>query len=129
MPAQGIGFAIAINTAKPVAEQIIATGHAVHPYLGVYLAPLTPSLAAQSRTTARRGALVIQVSQGGPAAQAGLQAGDVVTAIESQQVSDPADIGRDLLGRQPGDRVTLTVVRGSEQRTVSVTLGEGPRGG
>ncbi len=124
--AQGIGFAIAIATAKPIADQLVSSGHAVHPYLGISYVPLSPSLAAQLGTNEKKGDVVAQVASGSPAEKAGLQTRDVITAIDGAQVQDESTLARVLNQHQPGDTVTLTVDRGDKISDVKVTLGEMP---
>jgi serine protease Do len=127
--AQGIGFAIATASARPIADQLVGSGRAVHPFLGIQYAPLTPAMAAQLGTTAQTGIVVGAVLQGSPAAVAGLQRGDVITAVNGQPLTDESSLAQMLSQRQPGDTVPLTVVRGAQSQDVSVTLGEMPQSG
>jgi serine protease Do len=125
--AQGIGFAIAIATAKPIADQLVSTGRAVHPFLGIQYAPLTPAIAAQlGASNVQNGAVVGAVSPGSPAASAGLQARDIITAVDGQPLQEESSLAQLLSQHQPGDKVTLTVVRGGQQQPVEVTLGQAP---
>jgi S1-C subfamily serine protease len=125
--AQGIGFAIAIDTAKPIADQLVASGHAVHPYLGIGYGPLTPALAVRlgvSDTT--NGVVVGQVAPGSPAETAGLQPGDVITAVDGKPLDSESSLAEQLSQHKPGDMVTLTVVRKGQSQSVPVTLGTAP---
>jgi serine protease Do len=124
--AQGIGFAIAIQTAKPIADQLVTSGHAVHPFIGISFGPLTPGLARQLGTTAQNGEVIGQVAQGSPAQQAGLRPGDVITAIAGQQIADESTLPQVLSQHQPGDMITLTIIRGGQQQDVQLTLGQSP---
>jgi serine protease Do len=124
--AQGIGFSIAIATAKPIADQIVATGKVIHPYLGIRYVPLNPAISVQIGITAREGALVVQVVPGSPAANAGLQPNDVITAIDNQPLNTESALAQTVSSHKPGDTVTLTVLRGSQKLTLTVTLGEMP---
>ena len=124
--AQGIGFAIAIATARPIADQLVSKGRAVHPYLGIQYGALTPAIAAQLRTSVHNGAVVGSVVPGSPAAAAGLRAGDIITAINGQPLEEESSLAQILGQRLPGDTATLTVVRGGQSQDVSVTLGEAP---
>jgi S1-C subfamily serine protease len=124
--AQGIGFAIAIATAKPIADQLVSSGHAVHPFLGISYVALTPSLAAQLGTNAQSGIVVGAVMPGSPADTAGIQPRDVITAIDGQQLTDESSLAQTLSQHKPGESVTLTVERGGQQQDVSVTLGNAP---
>ena len=108
----GIGFAVPSNTVHNVVSQLIASGRATHPFLGVKLAD-----------AAGGGARIESVSSGSPAARAGLRGGDVVTAAGGSNVASADDLVSAIESRRPGDTVTLTVRRGSGTQTVTVTLG------
>jgi serine protease Do len=125
--AQGIGFAIAIGTAKPIADELVASGRAVHPFLGIQYAPLTPSIAAQLGIPGQTGIVVGGVVQGSPAAAAGLRPRDVITAIDGQSITDESTLALMLNQHKPGDSVSLSVLRGGQQQTVSATLGDLPQ--
>jgi serine protease Do len=120
--AQGIGFAIAINTARPIAEELVATGKVSHPYLGVSYAPLTRALAAQLGVEPRPGLVIAEVATNSPAAQAGLRPRDVIIAGD-RPIADENSLGRSMSRRRPGEKLALQVVRGSDTFAVSVTLG------
>jgi len=119
--AQSIGFAIAINGVKSVIDQAIAHPSAPVAYLGVSSSPVAVGSAAT------HGALVVALSPGGPAAVAGIKAGEIITAFGGKSVSGPDDLGTDIAARRPGDRVAVEVVDASgHSRTVTVTLGTRP---
>ncbi len=124
--AQGIGFAISIATAKPIADQLIKTGHVNHPYLGITYEPLNPAIAAQLGISQTQGALIGNIVPGSPADLAGLQANDVITAVNNQKLVQDSDLGLFLNSHKPGDKVTLTVVRGNKTENIQVTLGTMP---
>ncbi len=124
--AQGIGFAISINAARPIAGQLASEGRVSHPFLGIAYGLLTPALAAQLDLPAKQGVVISQVVRGAPAAQAGLQPKDVITAVDGQPIVDETTLGRALSQRKPGERAQLTVARGTERLTIDVTLGERP---
>jgi len=127
--AQGIGFAISINGAKQIAEQLVATGHATHPFLGISYAALSPALARQLGTQQTKGVVVGQVVPGSPAARAGLQRLDIITQIDQTPITDESTLGEVLNSHKPGDTVTLTVQRdGQGTQQIKVTLGERPTG-
>jgi 2-alkenal reductase len=112
----GIGFAIASDAVKPLVEQIIANGKVSRAYLGT-----------SSRPLLRGGQYVESVEADGPAATAGLEAGDVITGLDGQEVDARHPFLNMLIfDHQPGDKVELTVDRDGEQLTVDVTLGERP---
>ncbi|HVC80280.1 MAG TPA: trypsin-like peptidase domain-containing protein [Chloroflexota bacterium] len=126
--AQGIGFAIPSNRVKFIADQIIKSGKVLHsqlPYLGVSrLQVLTARLAAQQGLNVEGGVLVGEVIPNGPAAKAGLQAGEVLVRLGGTALVD-ADSFADALARlKSGQRVQATVASASGQRTVTITLGE-----
>ncbi|HZU06467.1 MAG TPA: trypsin-like peptidase domain-containing protein [Chloroflexota bacterium] len=125
--AQGIGFAIAINTAKPIAEQLVTLGRAVHPYLGIVFQWVGGASARQLRSDGQQGVLIERVQPGSPAAQAGLQRGDIITQVDGQLLRDEATLPKEIQKHRPGDTLELTVVRGDTERTVRVTLAERPR--
>jgi S1-C subfamily serine protease len=127
VPAQGIGFAIAINTARPIAEQLAATGRAVHPFLGIGYAPLNPAIAARAGVPSnQKGAIVGSVVPGSPAARAGLQAGDVITQIDSTALTSDSSLAETLSRHKPGDTVPVSVLRRGQTVNAQVTLGESP---
>jgi len=114
----GVGFAIPSDTAQRVAQQIIRTGSATHALLGV-----SAQTAAEQGSEVGEGAKVAQVADGGPAAQAGIQVGDVITAVGSREITTSTDLTAAVRSATPGDKVTLTVRRGSSTEQVDVTLG------
>jgi S1-C subfamily serine protease len=119
---QGIGFAIAINTAKKIANEIVTTGHATHPYVGIEYQPLSPAAAAQLNVTATQGALVESVVSGSPADTAGLQKGDIVTQIDGKDLTTDSAFAEAVDNHAPGDVVTLTVQRNGQTMSIKVTL-------
>lgn len=128
-PANGVGFAIPSNRVNFIATQIIATGKVAHTgraELGVQVADVDATLAAQDNLSVDHGALIVNVVSGGPAAQAGLQAGDVIVQVGSKAVNDTASLGDALSSYNPGQTVPVTVYRGSQQLTLNVKLGELP---
>jgi S1-C subfamily serine protease len=122
--AQGIGFSIAINTAKTIADQLVNTGKVVHPSLGIGYVPLNPAIAVQLGVNAKQGAVVLRVEPGGPAANAGLQRGDVITEVDGKALQGDSGLAEAISPHKPGDTVTLTVLRGSQSMQVKVTLGQ-----
>ena len=125
--AENIGFAIPSNTATSVADQIIANGEAVHPYLGVYLSDLTQETAQRFGSSVETGALVEQVEPGGPAADAGVRRGDVVIGAGPEEVRSSGDLISVLRNYQPGDTVELTLLRDGQKQEVRVNLAESPQ--
>jgi putative serine protease PepD len=135
----GIGFAVPSNTVKSVVSQILATGKVEHAYLGVGIATISQQLSSELGLPA--GVEVTQVTEGGPAARAGLRAadttanvagqqfptgGDVITAVDGQKVSTSDELQSAIGGKKPGDQVTITYSRDGSEHTVQVTLGTRP---
>src|SRR5690606_8246413 len=111
VPAEGIGFAIAITTAKPIADELVATGQVIHPFLGIRYVALTPAIAAQVGVEARSGVVVIETVPDSPAADAGIQARDVITQIDGIDLTTESALAEIINSHRPGDTITLTVVR------------------
>ncbi|HEV8638214.1 MAG TPA: trypsin-like peptidase domain-containing protein [Chloroflexota bacterium] len=127
--AQGIGFAIAINNAKPIIDELIASGRVTRPWLGVTAMTLTPAIAQQIGVPFVEGVILSEAAQGSPAARAGLRQGDVITALDGQPVKTTDDLGAALARKKVGDRVELTVRRGGQEQKVAVQLGARPAAG
>jgi putative serine protease PepD len=111
----GVGFAIPIDQAKVIASELINTGHATHPLLGVTLTDSTPSTGVDK-------AVVHAVTAAGPADKAGLKVGDVITAVNGQQTAGSDAVIAAVRTYQPGQRITVTYQRGGSTHTVPVTL-------
>jgi putative serine protease PepD len=109
----GVGFAIPINQARRVAQQIIRTGGSTFPVIGVQL----------DRMYDGDGARIAMVEGSGPARSAGLRVGDVIVRIDSRLMSDATDVITTIRSYAPGDVISITVSRGGGTRTVSVKLG------
>jgi 2-alkenal reductase len=140
--AAGVGFAIPINLATRSMRQLIGRGEVSYPYVGIKSDDVTPSVARRLGFGVRRGALIVRVLDGGPAARAGLRGGrgqvevdgrlvarggDVIVAIGGRQVRSKDDVARVLISRyEPGDTVSFTIVRDNKRRSVSVRLAERP---
>ena len=135
----GIGFAIPINTAKAVLGDLISIGHARWPSLGVHTLPIGPDLADQLGLAADSGLLIIQVTPGSAADHAGLRAGteraylgnvpilvggDLIVAVDGQEMQDQLDLSHIMQKHRAGDTVTVTIYRGKKRMDVRVTLGE-----
>jgi putative serine protease PepD len=112
----GIGFAVPANTVREVLPELERGAAPAHAYLGLSTAPAPGG-----------GAQVAEATPGGPAADAGLAAGDVVTEIDGDAINDPDDVVEAIEDHEPGDRVSVTVTRGGAERTVDVTLGQRPQ--
>jgi S1-C subfamily serine protease len=135
----GIGFAIPINTAKAVLDDLVTLGRVRRPSLGVRTLPIGPELADQLGLAADSGLLIVQVVPGSGADHAGLRAGteraylgntpimlggDLIVAVDGQQVQDQQDLSHSMQNHRAGDTVTVTIYRGKKRMDVKVTLGE-----
>jgi S1-C subfamily serine protease len=135
----GIGFAIPINTAKAVLNDLVTLGRVRRPALGVRTIPVDPDLADQMGLAADYGLLIVQVVPGGAADRAGLHGGneraflgnvpimvggDLIVAIDSEKVQDQQDLAQLMNKHRAGDTVRITVYRGKKKLDVDVTLGE-----
>ncbi|HEX5140821.1 MAG TPA: trypsin-like peptidase domain-containing protein [Dehalococcoidia bacterium] len=126
VPAQGIGFAISISSAKPIADQLVQNGSVQHAYLGVQYIPLSPAIAAQLGVNQQKGVVITGVVPGSPAQKAGLAQRDVVTQVDGQDLTGESDLARVVDQHKPGDKVTLTVISGGSEKKVDVTLEAAP---
>jgi S1-C subfamily serine protease len=137
----GIGFAIPINTAREVANEIEKNGHVEHAFLGINGGTITPSLARAVNLPVSKGVLVAEVVKGGPADKAGLEGGsteatiegarlqlggDIITEVDGVPVTSMEDVIDAVNGKKPGDELELTVQRQGETKKITVTLGNRP---
>ena len=135
----GIGFAIPINTAKAVLNDLMTLGRVRRPALGVRTIPIGPELADEMGLPVDYGLLIVQVTSGGSADQAGLRAGtekaylgntpimlggDLIVAIDDQKVQDEQDLSQMMDNHRAGDKVKITIYRNKKRLDVSVSLGE-----
>ncbi len=127
--AVSIGFAIPAPTVKDVVAELLESGDVDHAFLGVYPAPITAEIAERFELEAEEGILVLGVTPGSPAARAGVEAGDVIVAVERDGVTAIEDLYAALRRRDPGDRLELTLLRAGSRFTVSPTLGRLPSSG
>ncbi len=125
--AQSINFAIAINTAKPIADQLIKSGQVTYAYMGIGAYDNTPTLARRFNLANTPGVIVTTLDPQGPAAKAGLKQSDVITAINGTKVTSQGDLLKVLNQSKPGDVVTVTAARANGQsQDLKVTLGAAP---
>jgi serine protease Do len=120
---QGLSFAIPINEAIKVKDDLVKTGHVSRGRLGVAVQGLNQTLANSFGLTKPNGALVSSVDPGGPAAKAGLQPGDVITAVNGSPVADSTDLPSQVASLAPGSSATVTVWRDKASKDIKVTLG------
>lgn len=122
--AEGLGFAIPINTARAVADQIIKTGFFARPYLGIRWQAITPDIASMYNLPVQWGIYVSDVVSGSPAAGAGLKQGDIITGIGSVTLDETHSYMNTLFSYKPGDKLTISIMRNSKAMQIDVTLGQ-----
>jgi serine protease Do len=132
--AQNIGFSIPINDVKGLIDQVVKSGKFARPYLGVRYVPLTADVANQYGLSVQKGAFIApgsdpatpSVIAGGPADKAGLQEKDIITEVDGKPIDESHSLTSLLSPHQPGDKIILTVLRGSDSKKINVTLGTLP---
>jgi Do/DeqQ family serine protease len=132
--AQGLGFAIPINTVQRISSQLIETGRVEHAYLGIQMVTLSPEMKENINSDPNspftvqeeEGVLIARVMPNSPAAQGGLRAGDVITAIEGQPVMDGAEVQRVVEQSTVGQNLALTLRRDGREQTLNVRPGNMP---
>jgi S1-C subfamily serine protease len=122
--AEGLGFAIPSNIARSVVRNLIESGDARHPFLGIQYQALNPQLADQLGLSVTEGALLDAVLDGSPASQAGLRSGDVIVTLDGIQVNDRNSLVSLLLEHVAGETINLEVIRDGEVISTQLTLGE-----
>ena len=124
--AQNIGFAISSDTFGPIVDDLRQRGQRIESraYLGVVTQTLTPDIRARLGLAAASGALVFEVEPGSPADAADIRPGDVITALGGERVASSDALGTAVRRHRPGERVEVTVVRGTTSRTAAVTLAQ-----
>ncbi len=119
---QGIGFAIPVNMAKGIIEQLKASGEVTRGWLGVGIQDLTPELAEYYGSKDKKGVLVTQVFPGDPAEEAGIQTQDVILTVDGKPVSTSRELSRNIANLEVGKRATVTLLRNGKEKTVQVKL-------
>jgi serine protease Do len=120
---QGVGFAIPVDLAKPILQQLRASGKVTRGWLGVSIQPLTPDLAKSFGLAATQGALVSSVVEGSPAAQAGVRPGDVIVRFDGKPIDGPRALPPLVALTEVGRTVNLTVLRDGAEHTLRLTVG------
>lgn len=133
--AQGIGFAIPINTAKVISQQLITKGKAEHPYLGVFMKTITPDLKQQINNQPRLGlriqedvgVIILRIGSNSPAAKAGLRPGDVITKINNQPIKTAEEVQQIIENTGVNGKLELEVSRSGQIQTLTAQLSNLPR--
>lgn len=125
---EGIGLAIPSNAVQNVISAIMKKGYVPRPYLGVSIFDQQSAARYGYQLNLKKGVYIFQVVPGGPADQAGLRKGDVITAIDGAEVNSVSDLRAKIAEHSVGDKVELTIQRGGQERKASLTLEEMPKG-
>lgn len=125
-PGQGIGFAIPINLAKSIMEELIKTGKVVRPWVGIGLQDLTPDLIKSFNLKDKEGALISQVYEGSPAEKAGLKVGDVIIEIDGKKIKSSQDVVREVLKKQVGQKAQFVLMRDGNRVEVPIVTAQMP---
>ncbi|MEY3300358.1 MAG: hypothetical protein RLZZ597_3618 [Cyanobacteriota bacterium] len=125
--AQGLGFAIPIETAKRIADELFATGEVQHPFLGIQMVELTPDAIAEINAQQQitipadvAGVLIVRVLEGSPAQAAGLAAGDIIQRINDTDVTTPTEVQTQVESSQIGEDLTISLRRNNANTTITV---------
>ncbi|PKQ36754.1 MAG: trypsin [Actinobacteria bacterium HGW-Actinobacteria-1] len=119
----GIGFAIPVDFAKSIADELISTGRASHPFMGVGTVTIDESVASQYDLPVSKGVLVQSIATGSPAEKAGITQGDIIVKIAGEDVASVEDVFTTIRSQKVGQTVSVEIVRGTEHKTLQVTLG------
>jgi serine protease Do len=125
----GLSFAIPIDVAMDVADQLRNEGYVSRGWLGVRIQPVSPDLASSFGMDQAEGALIADLAPDGPAAEGGLQAGDIILEANGQEVDHSTTLPRLIGGVAPGEEVELLVLREGERQSITVAVGEWPDAG
>ena len=124
--AQGIGFAIPINTAREILDELIEHGRVIRPWLGVSALCVTPQIKERFNLAVDSGCYIIQVVPESPAAKGGIKEGDVIVKVNDQDIKTIEDLGRIIKTKNIGEEITLSIFREDEYKRVTVKLEERP---
>ena len=122
--AEGLGFAIPVNTAQAVANQIVAQGYFSRPFMGISYQAISPDIAANYNLPVQWGVYVTKVAADSPASKAGLQADDIIISLNNVKMDETHNYLNVLYTYKPGDQVALGVMRDGKEITIQITLGE-----
>lgn len=124
----GLSFAVPIDTAMRVAEQLKTTGHAEHGWLGVTIQPVTQALAESFGMSRPRGALIVQVTPESPAARAGLKPGDIILDYDKHSIDESGDLPALVNATRPGTEVVVTIMRNRQEQQLNIEIGSLAKG-
>jgi len=124
--AQGLGFAVPATIVRKVADQLIAYGEVRYPFLGITYGMITPAIVEANKLNVKQGAYVSGVTDGGPAQTAGIRPGDVILTIDGVRLGETDSLRGVLLRYNPGDVVTVKVLRVDTEKEFRVTLATRP---
>lgn len=122
----GLSFAIPIDLAMQIKDQLVQNGYVTRGYVGVYIQELTQELAETFGLENPQGALVTKIEKDSPAEKAGLREGDVITALDGKKVTSSVSLPMLVSAMRPGDKAELSIVRDKKEMTVTVTIGTNP---
>ena len=125
-PGTGIGFAIPINMAKQILNDLIKQGKVVRPWLGISAQDLTPEMAEQFQVKEKEGVLVAQVHQGTGAEKAGLASGDIIKSVDDKTIKNVTELVKEIQKKKVGQKAKLSVVRDGKSMTIEVTTSAMP---
>jgi S1-C subfamily serine protease len=124
--AHGIGFAIPINIAKDVANELITYGRVTRPWLGILGIDITPTIASYYRLAADEGALIVKINEASPADKAGLEPGDIILEIEGKHINGMEDVRHIIWKRKPGENITIKLLRKHQKILGTLQLSQNP---
>jgi serine protease Do len=124
---EGMGYAISINQALPIINELIKTGFIVRPWIGIGVYTVDSSLASMYNLSVDKGVLITEVVSDSPAEKAGLEAGDIITEVEGKEITNIDDLLTLINTFEIGQTVQMSFWRNSDQKTASVTLAESPQ--
>ena len=123
---EGMGYAISINQAMPIINELMKTGYIVRPWIGIGVYTLDSSVASMYNLAVDKGVLITEVAKGSPAEKAGLKAGDIITKVEEKEIASVDELLTLVNTYKVGQMVKITFWRDSDQKTASITLAESP---
>jgi len=123
---EGMGYAISINSALPILQELVNKGYVTRPFLGADLYPVNEYIAYYNGLSVKRGAIVTTVQPGSPAARAGLRRLDVIIRYHGKEITTAPELLRELRNSKIGEEITITYVRGKNTYTVNALLTDSP---